>query len=317
MYVEVRTTEEFYQIVETAYSKLLAEYVPDTLEVALAPGHYTRLALSLVDRNERGHVGIIVRAADPQQQPVLKELGIRLVGRDVSLENVIINHTIASDSLLTIRVFGLARVQGCAFISSSPTGWPAHKPLLSISGSDRGAQSATIQDCWLVGNREQVTSPMIDLGSLPGHRFEQIRFENVAFIGNHFTSGIIPGAADQVVFSRCLIYTPPNFLHLTDPRTEVVFEDCAILASGLDELVSFADEPSRTPKSYPPVVFKNCDLHLDSEPGADRRFERQKSRAFPLMPLDEAEITNQYARQAGQGSTPDIGTLRQELGLRR
>src|SRR5690242_12695187 len=116
MLLEARTTEDFYRVLEPAYESLLEAQESSVFEVVLAPGVYEGFSLNLSDRREKGHVALIVRAADPANPPIFRDAGVKLSGREVWLAGIVFQETQSNMPLVSIRTPGDLTIDGCAFL---------------------------------------------------------------------------------------------------------------------------------------------------------------------------------------------------------
>ena len=313
MKISVSDARDFYRVLAPAYTRLLAKPLPDTLEVTLATGDFRQETLDLTDRRERGHVALSVRGADPADPTHLMELNIKLVGRAVYVENVVVRDVAAEAPLVYVGVWEDMMFANCAFLANHNPAWPSGVPLLEISARPPTYQVATFRDCWFIANRQESPATMLKLQTMAQQPFDHIVLENVAFLNNDFTIAIRPGAAQRVTLLNCFVHSSQLFLAVEYLGCRVEIIDSVVMGPSLEKLFPVAFQHSE-----PIVHIKNTHLFLEEKPDNYRRYMLDKTwtGAAPLLqPDDLAAICQHYAALASAGVKPDVETLATTFGL--
>ena len=249
MLLEIGQASDFYRAVVPAYQRVRAaeDTAGDRLEVVFAPGTYAAVNLSLGDGLDGRPVDLILRAADAARPPVLRELSLSVSGQRVHLSGLIFSHSRSGAPTLRVVVGAEVTIERCAFVDLASLA-PADGHLVElVAAGDAGQATASVRDCWFVGNWAQDGGTMLACLPAPPHTFGRLDLHNVACLDNHADTSVAPGPTGQVQLTACVVCEPadagsqapvPVSIGLDQPRTQVSIAGSLCVVEDLEHLVS-------------------------------------------------------------------------------
>jgi len=328
MRVQVASGDDFASLVRPAYDRLRGTVPPEpaSLEVVVAPGDYRGVHLGLGLLAEPGHVAVTIRAADPTRPPGFRNSSLRLHGRSVRLEHLVLHECYNSTPSVAIAVTETAAIEGCAIIGCGLADRRGGSLIELAAAGGARAVNVSFADCWLIGNRARGDDrgELLRFDTAPPHAFGQVRFDNVAWLDNLAQVAIVPGATSALRLTDCVVVEPvagsttlPIFVAINSIDTALAVERTLIVANRLDRLVTTWSPQHQSPDDFQPVVIRDSELYLRALPEPHLRpggFRLDRSPLKPAPPrLDQppsrtAVIAACQAR-AERGLAPDRARL--------
>jgi len=317
-------------VVVPAFQRVQAgeEKEDDRLEVVLAPGTYAGVALSLGDGLDGRPLDLILRAADPARPPVLRELSVSLSGRRVQLNGLIFDHSRSGAPTLRVVVGAEVTIERCAFVDLASMA-PTDGHLVELVAAGGGGQaSASLRDCWFVGNWAQDGGAMLACLPAPPHTFGRLALHNVALLDNHADASVAPGTTGQVQLTACVVCEPadaasqtppPVVIGLDQPRTQVAIAGSLCMVEDLEHLVS-VPSAGDVRNGLPGVTIVDSWLVLRRPPavgGAPPGCSLRRTQLTPGQPAAYAgrlaAVAEASLGEARRGALPDAAWLRAAL----
>lgn len=321
MRIEISDPGAFYEVAYPAYYRLRQESgdEPAVLDLAFAPGQYTRLALNLSDAGGGRPVRLVLRAADPANPPVFSGHSIHLASDAIELAHLIVRDTVLGMSVLDLRVQSTLVVRGCAFIGNGSSANPGCE-LFSF-GAQTARATAEIRDCWFIRNRTLHQNPLLALNALPPSRFARVRLDHVAFLDNALTFVIVPYATQALDISRCVLSPaaeaaePPVLAAINSTDTTLMVDRSLLIGHSLPTLVTRWSSTQPSPAAFPAVRFARSAVFVeDDEPMPNSIFE--DTTIQPAARLSRGALAQGVTRalqRAEANLPPDLDQLQAAL----
>lgn len=263
MRIEVSDADGLHALYAT-YLKLCGSGEASTLEVVLAPGRYgessigpIRLDLDGPDDRSGAAIDLIVRGASSTAPAVLDDIQVKLTGRRIVLENLVL--TGRRDALLRARVGERFEMRRCR-VTDNGIGGPWGGKLIELAGvPGRSGFGVALVDTWFVGNRQVSPAAMMTISPASGGGLKGVDFERVVMVDNHFSADVAMLASTELRAVDCLLhkrrFEPPGgppvaLVHASLPR-RLRFEGCAL---ALDDGELLAPAPPGEPATDGPPV---------------------------------------------------------------
>lgn len=188
------------------------------IDIVVDPGHYEYVGCRLAGSQADELQELRIRGRNPEQPPVFTGVALALSAPIVTVEHIVFRGALGRNPVLDLCGSESVVIRSCSFIENVCDEWPPGESLIRLTpgfGHDGG--TAEMKGCWLIGNRERSSSALIQVGVAPPGRFERLRFEDVAMIGNHFTYLLEPAATAKVALDRCVVARPPGLASTMTP----------------------------------------------------------------------------------------------------
>ena len=314
MQMTIDNPEALVERADRAYAGLVYGSRPAVLELALAPGLYEGLTLSLTTAYDAAHVDVTIRAEDAQRPPAFRNSGIRIKGGTVTLEHLIFEGVSTAGMQLAVNAVGDVVVENCAFLHAVGADTRA-LPIIQFQADDQRRQLLSVRDCWLVGNAEREPTALLDCSGLPGKHFNRITFERTAFLNNRFSQTVQPGAADEIIFDGCFIQSPGQFAVASYLTTRMTIARSAVIAPTVAAVVNRQYDASGYTMPARPALVTDSRLYLTEPPGENPHAELSRTIAAGAPAFDAFAIADHLAAEDEFIWPPDIGKLAWLLGL--
>jgi hypothetical protein len=313
MLVEISEAADFYREVYPAYDRVRATDGEDCLEIALSPGTYTGVNLSIGDGLGARPIDIVVRAADRAHPPILHDLAFSLSARSVRLDGLVFAHARMEAPVIHLVVASTLRIEHCALIDAASLAPRDGRlvELVAFGGSEPA--TASLSNSWFIRNWALDGGAMLACVPTPPHFFDKIEFDNVAFLENHATASIAPGVTSTVQLTNCVVGDPTEaddaaplgaYLHLDPAHTHLRGSRNLLIAADLAHLLG-AEAASHTPANGVPLIdLGDSQLMLRNSPETAHSTSTFDSHTARLAAAAEASIA-----AAQRGEIPDRAQL--------
>jgi len=295
----IRSRSDLMLPVQQAYAAALEK--GGRFRVRFAPGDYGRFALSLRDVEGAGALDLLLEG-EGDDPAVIEGLSLALEGRTVTLRNLILRRAEAPVAVLTVGAVESFVAERFAILDSLRFEPQIHEPLVSISAAGpRGTTAtATLRDCWFVGNRVQGGSPLLATPRTGRSHLASLRLDGVVFARNEAAYGIEPWFTRSLTVERTLVIEDRlahGWLRLVSPLVRV--ELAGSLLSSTTPLVRLVSGPDVALGDFPPVVARKCELRQGSvgEPEGIAAEACTRGEAWP-RPGERSPLTEGARRAA-------------------
>lgn len=316
----------FFTQVEPRHRALLESSAPWSLEVALAPGAYEGMALTLHEPEGAARGRLVLRASDPSRPPVLRDMHLSLGAAQVELRDLVFAGGRSGGPRITLEVQERATIAGCCLAAIDLDEWPPGQPIVLVRAAPgRSPTEVAVEHSWWIGN--ELRGPaLLALDAAPPHRFARLRLEGVTLIANTAPCAVAPGPTESVLVRNCLSVPGKGrasleaLVALSYLETGLRIEASTIIAPDIGALVRHHASPTRTPAEFKPARISNSRLVLadTSDPPAAHGLTLAATAVEPATGLRErqarwAELARDWATAAGRGALPPLDVARSAI----
>jgi hypothetical protein len=175
--------------------------------------------------------------------------------------------------------------------------------LLASAGSGGVAGSATLRECWLLGNAAAGDAAVLATPRIGRAHLESLTLDRCVFAGNRASWAVHPWFTRRVLIRGTLIadqHLGRPWLVLNSPLVDAAVRRTVVAVPG--HLVEFRSGPDVAPADFKGVTVSESVLHLAKAAGAGLVLE--DNTVAPPLPLSGELAILERAVRSGQAPDP-------------
>jgi hypothetical protein len=243
--IRVNTTDDLNQV-RHRYLEALAAGTEAVVEVELAAGSYGPASLSLtIPAGQRVpdplQVDVVLRGAPGADPAVLRDVALQIAARSVRLENLVVTAT--NRAAIKVQAGRDVTIRGCTVVDNRWASDFAGVRLVDVTGVGTTPLDVTIEDSWLVGNRQQhdkKPSALVGVKRSPQVPLAQVTVRRTAFLGNDVAAELSISGAHAVRVEDVLVHrtrATGSFL-ACDACQRIDLDRAGLVVEDLDHVVA-------------------------------------------------------------------------------